>query len=173
MPDEIPAVVQNEAKGLHGFGYVVDPRNVTQPVLRPVLDYWEQKRTGRKLPRRIDIDPLELKPYLRHLCLIDVLAGVEFRYRLIGSEITERYGRNSTGRTVRQIYADMPVIAEWLTAMMVAATSTARPVFAWAPLAAIGKEYVLAESLHLPLGDDAGAVTTIFGVTRYSVPGRS
>ena len=173
MPGEIPPVVQGQEKALHGLSYVVDPPNLAQPVLRPVLDYWEGKRSGRKLPRRSDIDPLELKAYLSHLFLVDVLPGAEFRYRLIGSAITERYGRNSTGRTVREIYAGAPLIAEWLTDMMSAVTRSARPVLASGPLAAIGKEHVVSESLHLPLADEAGSVTQIFGAARYRSRGRS
>jgi hypothetical protein len=173
MPDESQAVVHDRAKALHGLSYVVDPPNLAQPVLRPVLDYWEGKCAGRKLPGRRDIDPLELKAYLSHLFLIDVLPGAEFRYRLVGSEITERYGRNSTGRTVREIYAALPLIAEWLTDMMSAVTQLARPVLASGPLAAIGKEHVVSESLHLPLADEAGSVTQIFGAARYRSRGRS
>jgi hypothetical protein len=173
MPGESQTVVQDRAKALDGLTYFIDPPHLTQPVLRPVLDYWEEKRSGRRLPLRSDIDPLELKAYLPHLFLIDVLPGAEFRYRLVGGEITERYGRNSTGRTVREIYAALPPIAEWLTDMMLAVTRLARPVFASGPLTVIGKEHVLSEALHLPLADAAGTIKQIFGATRYRPRSRS
>jgi len=173
MPDESQAVVHGRAKVPDGLTYVVDPPNLAPPVLRPVLDYWEGKCVGRKLPRRRDIDPLELKAYLSHLFLIDVLPDAEFRYRLVGGEITDRYGRNSAGRTVREIYAALPLIAEWLTDMMSAVTQRARPVLASGPLTAIGKEHLVSESLHLPLADEAGSITQIFGATRYRPRSRS
>lgn len=169
MPGEIPPVAQDQGATLDGLSFVVDPLDVQAPVLRPVLDYWMEKCRERPLPRRSDIDPLELKPYLRHLFLIDVLPDAEFRYRLVGSEITERYGRNSTGKTVREVYAGVPEVAHWLTTMLLAVVGAARPVLAAGPLTAVGKAHILSEALHLPLADNNnGGVATIFGATRYT-----
>jgi hypothetical protein len=170
MADGIEAVVPGGMKGVEGLAFLVDPPNVSPPVLQPVLDYWNAKRGARAMPRRRDIEPLELKPYLRHLFLIERLAGEDFRYRLIGSEITERYGRNSTGKRIREVYADLPAIAQWFTTMLLAVTTLKRPVLASGTLRAIGKDHVLSESLHLPLSDDGDTVTMIFGAARYSVP---
>lgn len=172
MADGIPLVVPDRLLPLGDCRFVVDPPELTQPVLRPVLDYWERKRAGRKLPARADIEPLELKAYLRHLFLIEVLGGGEFRYRLVGSEITERYGRNSTGRTVREIYAAQPAASDWLTMMMLEVTRRRRPVLATGPLTAINKEHLVSESLHLPLADDGETVSMIFGAARYFAPRR-
>lgn len=172
MAGGTPLVVPNQAKALRGLSYVVDPAHLGEPVLRPVLDYWELKRHGRALPRRGDIDPFELKPYLRHLFLIEVLPGEHFRYRLVGSEITERYGRNSTGKTVREIYAAQPELGEWVTQLLLAVTRSARPVLATGPLTAINKEHILSESLHLPLADENDCVGMIFGAARYTAVSR-
>ncbi len=172
MAGVIPPVVSEPGAAPSGLTYAVDPTGLSQPVLKPVLDYWELKRARRPLPSRADIDPQDLKPYLRHLFLIEVLGGGEFRYRLVGSEITERYGRNSTGKTVAEIYAGMPQLRDWLTGMLLAVTRMARPVLAWGPLSAINQQHILSESLHLPLADDGATVSMIFGATRYSARGR-
>jgi hypothetical protein len=173
MPDESQTIVLDGAKALKDLTYVVDPPDLMQPVLGPVRHYWEEKRSGPELPRRSDIDPVELKAYLSHLFLIDVLPDAEFRFRLVGGEITDRYGRNSTGRTVREVYAELPLIADWLTDMMSAVTRLGRPVLASGPLTAIGKEHVFSESLFLPLANEAGSITKIFGATCYRARGRS
>jgi len=57
--------------------------------LAAIYLYWDGKRRGRLMPSRADIDPLELKPYLSQLVLLDV-EGVppRFRYRLVGTEVT-------------------------------------------------------------------------------------
>ncbi len=172
MAGAIPPVAPEPPAGCQGLSYAVDPVGLTQPVLKAVLDYWEKKRAGRRLPSRADIDPQDLKPYLRHLFLIEVLGGAEFRDRLVGSEITERYGRNSTGKTVTQIYSGMPALRDWLTGMLLEVTRTARPVLACGPLAAINKNHILSDSLHLPLADDGETATMIFGATCYSPRGR-
>ncbi|MGO8915110.1 MAG: PAS domain-containing protein, partial [Stellaceae bacterium] len=90
MASGINVVVPGGPKAVEGLAFTVDPSNVAQPILRPVLEYWERKRGARPMPARHDIEPLELKPYLRHLFLIEVMPGADFRYRLLGSEITER-----------------------------------------------------------------------------------
>ncbi len=173
MANGTETVVPGVMKGVEGLSFIVDPPGISEPVLRPVLDYWDSKRGARAMPARLDIEPLELKPYLRHLFLIEPLPGDDFRYRLVGSEITERYGRNSTGKTVREIYAELPAVADWLTGMLLAVTTRKRPVLASGSLRAIRKEHVFSESLHLPLSDDGTNVTMIFGAARYSVPGAS
>ena len=172
MVDTTEPVPADGLPAVAGLSFIlVDPAAVTQPVLRPVLDYWEQKRAGRAMPRRQDIEPAELKAYLPHISLVEPLPGGDFRYRLVGSAITERYGRNSTGKTFREIYPDRPDIALWLTRVMEAVVAHRRPVLATGSLGAVGKEHVLSEALLLPLSDDAGNVTTIFGATRYSMRG--
>jgi hypothetical protein len=57
--------------------------------LRAIHAYWDGKRRGRLMPSRADIDPLELKPYLPQLVLLDVEGDPpRFRYRLVGAEVT-------------------------------------------------------------------------------------
>ncbi len=52
----------------------------------PLLDYWEQKRAGGRLPARADLDPVDLKPLLGWLSLVDVRpSGPRFSLRLLGS----------------------------------------------------------------------------------------
>jgi hypothetical protein len=69
------------------------------PLLTALLDYWEKKRGNRDMPRRRDIDPLEmptrLLPYLQ---LIELGERGRLRFRLIGTAIVDAMGRDATGR---------------------------------------------------------------------------
>jgi hypothetical protein len=147
---------------------VIDPPRVTPPVLRPVLDYWDLKRGTRAMPARRDIDPAELKPYLPHLCLFEPLPSGEFLLRLMGSEITGRYGRNGTGKTLRDAAAEHALTLDIVTRTLLAVSTHRRPVLASGTLASIGQEHVLSEALLLPLSDDGSRVTMILSATRYS-----
>jgi hypothetical protein len=61
--------------------------------LRAIYAYWDGKRRGRLMPSRADIEPTELKPYLPQLVLLDVEGDpVRFRYRLVGTEVTQVRG---------------------------------------------------------------------------------
>ncbi len=52
----------------------------------PLLSYWERKRGDSRLPARADLDPVDLKPLLGWLSLIDVReTGPRFTLRLLGS----------------------------------------------------------------------------------------
>jgi hypothetical protein len=146
---------------------VIDPPGIKPPVLRPVLDYWELKRGTRAMPARRDIDPAELKPYLRHLCLFEALPGGEFLLRLMGSEVTDRYGRNGTGKTLRDAAANHALTLDIVTRTLLALTTHRRPMLASGTLASIGQEHVLSEALLLPLSDDGANVNMILSATRY------
>ncbi|HEX6956736.1 MAG TPA: PAS domain-containing protein [Ferrovibrio sp.] len=77
------------------------------PRLKGLLRYWEGKRGGRAYPARPDIDPLELKPVLGNIALIDVVrqedAGLRFRYRLFGTEFVFYHGTDLTGHWLDEI----------------------------------------------------------------------
>lgn len=75
--------------------------------LSGLIGYWAGKRQGRRFPARADFDPLELKPLLGHLLMVDVVREPEdaprFRYRLFGSEFVFYHGADLTGRWLEDI----------------------------------------------------------------------
>ena len=58
--------------------------------------YWAQVRNHRTMPTRSDIDPANIIRLLPVIALIEQRAEGYF-WRLIGTEITEHFGRNLTG----------------------------------------------------------------------------
>lgn len=73
-----------------GFGVVEEPG------LRRLLDYWQSKRVGTRLPQRSAIDPLEIPWALDRIYLIDpVPPPAHWRYRLAGARIEEIFGVKS------------------------------------------------------------------------------
>lgn len=74
------------------------------PVLSALFRYWNDKRDGRPLPDRGDIDPLEMGPHLLpHLVLCDLIdRAARIRYRLVGTNIVKRFGFDPTGQFLSQ-----------------------------------------------------------------------
>jgi hypothetical protein len=73
--------------------------------LEPLFRYWDRKRAGRRMPRRGDIDPAELVPYLPCLMIVDVVADDRrYLYRLVGTREVEARGRDPTGRAVGEAF---------------------------------------------------------------------
>jgi len=63
--------------------------------------YWDVCRGMRPMPRRMDIDPVDMRAWLARMTLIDVdPAGQQFRYRLVGTEVVALRGFDPTGRSV-------------------------------------------------------------------------
>lgn len=142
------------------FRYEFDPDVSDNPRFQDLVAYWQKKRDERAMPLRKAIDPLELQPHLGSLVIIECLPGfTDFRYRLIGTEVVAAYGRDSTGKTVRELYdtADSEYCACLLKVYHAVAT---RHVIARlrATLRPVNKNYRLADSLLLPLDGGDGTV---------------
>jgi hypothetical protein len=67
------------------------------------MEYWRSRRDGHAIPAYGDLPVRELKPWLGHLALIDPMKNGDFRIRLGGTELIPRFGRESTGLTIREL----------------------------------------------------------------------
>jgi hypothetical protein len=68
------------------------------PRLVELYDYWSRRRPGGGLPCRGDLDPAAIPRLLKHVFLVDVLPQpLDFRYRLIGTDLVRVAGRDVTG----------------------------------------------------------------------------
>lgn len=77
---------------------------IQNPKFREIHDYWQSARRGRQFPARPDFSPEGMIDKLGFVMLIDVTYDpLDFRFKLIGSEIVEHYGHEMTGKYVHQI----------------------------------------------------------------------
>jgi hypothetical protein len=77
----------------------------SHPDIHAMVAYWHRKAGGRAMPRRADIDPAELKPFLPRITLVDVVPDPRrFVYRLVGTEEVAARGRDPTGLAVADGY---------------------------------------------------------------------
>ena len=70
----------------------------TGPVVTQIYEYWQKKRGPRRMPRRADIDPVELGRLVHNVVLYDVEGEGQFRVRVVGGAIVDFYGVNTTGQ---------------------------------------------------------------------------
>jgi hypothetical protein len=74
--------------------------------LRRLLEDWENRRRGRPIPARADFSPNDFRYVLGDLSLVDVIhrtSGLQFRYRVYGTNLVGRFGRELTGKSVDDI----------------------------------------------------------------------
>lgn len=74
-------------------------RPTIQQLLERIGTAWNDARGSEAMPKRADIDPIRFRALLPYVSLIDVLHGpeIDFRYRLLGQQVINGYGRNITG----------------------------------------------------------------------------
>jgi len=124
--------------------------------------YWDERRGVQPMPRRADIDPVDMRAWLARISLIDVGAGGDsFRYRLVGTEVAELRGFDPTGRSVESVWPAQD--AEIVLAAYRQVVAQKSPVFChpaqrwhWDQEPAVGV-------MLLPLSTDGEKVDQILG----------
>ncbi|QDO99346.1 PAS domain-containing protein [Ferrovibrio terrae] len=87
---------------------------LANPDCRLAIDLWQVKRAGRVMPARADFDPVELKPILPRLILIDVISDPpDFRYRLAGTMSRDLRGVEVTGHSVLDLVPQQHGLRLW------------------------------------------------------------
>jgi hypothetical protein len=143
-----------------------NPDLLAFPRFLELKQYWDAKRGARRMPTRADIDPIELRKHLGWIELVDVLPDrSDFRYRLLGTGITEGYGRDNTGKTVTEVYGkDDANYAATLIGQYRSVVEHCTAVHGFGSLGIVGKPYRYHDALSLPLGGDDGSVRMIISV---------
>lgn len=140
------------------------------PRLRGLVGYWAAKAAGRCCPARADLDPLDLKPLLGFLLMVDVVrqektqdggdAAYRLRYRLFGTEFVFYHGRDLTDAWLDEIANT--VFRDELMGFY-------RAVIAEKTMKALSYDYILEsgrqrfQAVLLPLSNDGGSVNIVLG----------
>ena len=143
--------------------------SLRHPDTRALYEYWLSKRGERLMPRRRDIDAVEIPPRL--LPGISIVEAVtdsrRYIYRLIGTAEVQVRGYDPTGRSVREAFFapeenDALACYDKVVATKVALVDPA-------PFETDESPYVTDETIYLPLSDDGVSVDKIvvYSVTRH------
>lgn len=146
-------------------------RRQATPVLLQGYDYWDSKRGGRAMPARADLDPIEMKAFLPHIVLTDVLHNsapdlpLDFRYRLMGTAVDGHMSRRFTGLRLSELPAQRQGSQMWLNFSEVVAER--RPRFHRVPYVGPHKDFLSLIDLVLPLADDGNNVTMLISLVDF------
>lgn len=138
-----------------GWGFAVDETMAfDRPELRDLLALWRAKADAlQALPRREELDIRLLKPFLRHLSVVertDAGGKSSYRLRLQGAVLTEYFGAH-TGKLLEE--AAPPELAERWTAAYDALLEARRPLRLVGTYGKGKMDYLVAETLAVPLGN--------------------
>lgn len=77
----------------------------SHPDIGAMFAYWRGKAGDRRMPRRSDLDPGDVKAFLPRITLVDVVPDARrFVYRLVGTEEVASRGSDPTGRSVAEAF---------------------------------------------------------------------
>jgi hypothetical protein len=121
--------------------------------------HWLDKTNGRVMPAHGDIDPVEIPKVLPHIALVDKRDG-QFRFRLVGTDITEMIGRDLTGAPIDSHAGNAGAPLERIAERVF---TTARPVFVTGFFKTGLGAVQNVSALFLPLSDDGTHVNMMVG----------
>jgi hypothetical protein len=127
--------------------------DIVDPELRTLYAYWIAKRGYRRMPRRADIDPIDIPNLLPSVFLVDVGGPpLRFRYRLIGTAICGRWGGDATGKYLDKVDVDGDL--DTMLRQYTAVVETGTPRFDVAEFMTESGRYLHYRRLLLPLSED-------------------
>lgn len=133
--------------------------------IRDVYVYWLGKRQNGRLPRRQDIDPIELNPdCLPDLFMYRVEDG-RFRCVVSGTRIVQVRGRDETGTFLDELLPREHA-ASWQR-LFERAVREQLPVFYSGPSLELSHKYPRVSRLLLPVSSDGVNADHIFGIVNY------
>ena len=146
-----------------GIHCETNPQHLQNPVLAFLKTYWDRKKASRTLPCRADIKPVELKEHLGWIILLDALPDyVDFRYRMIGSRVTQYFLANSTGKTLSEAFGSYGEAAVNGTLSLHRKAAKDKVVVrAYGGAGWLGRSFLDFDALLLPLSDDGETVNMV------------
>lgn len=148
---------------LYKVGSETDPTEFAHPTLAFLRRYWDMKRGNRPMPSRHDIRPSEMKEHLGWILMIEVFPDLsDFRYKLIGTLVTQYFLTDATGMTVTEAFERRGTAATKAVKAILRKTARDKvPVRSFGEAGWIAPGYEQFDALYLPLSDDGETVNMI------------
>jgi hypothetical protein len=153
------------AERLENVGTEINPATLENETLAFLHRYWHEKRGNRAMPSRADIKASEMREHLGWMMLVESLPDLsEFRYKLVGTLVTQYFLGDSTGKTIGEAFhkAERPeVSAKAVKAMFRKCARDKVIVHCFGDAGWIGRGYESFNCICLPLSDDGETVNMI------------
>jgi len=138
-------------------------------ILLNLAAYWSARRAGQTLPLRSDIDPLDMpRRLLPHLALAEPAGSNDntIRFRLVGTELVQRTGRDVTGKTSADIMQG--AYRAYIEGLYATVIAKACPLYAETTRQWAEEGTSRVRRLLLPVGDGQGVVGYVLTAQSYS-----
>ncbi|WP_374379825.1 PAS domain-containing protein [Dongia sp.] len=121
------------------------------PLIPAGFRYWNTRRAGRRWPMRADLDPVfDIPKLLPHIILFDVRhEPLDFRCRVVGSNVRENMSQNYVGRWFSDIPNYAPTSTIWPRHQLVAETGV--PILQRPTYIGPHRDFIAVENILMPL----------------------
>ncbi len=134
--------------------------------IQAFYDYWNSKRSGRSMPSRSDLDPVEMKSFLSSVILVDVEhEPLNFLYRLVGTKEVDARGFDPTGLNVSE--GSLGTSVEDVLANYKIVSEKKCPVYDKEGVSSETSPLRQGDAILLPLSDDDETVNMVIAFTDY------
>jgi len=127
-----------------------------------MLAYWNGLSEGHDVPDRARFDPSRVPSLLPHLFMLEATPDGRWRYRLMGTEIVERFGIDATGRYVDEFISG--AYLERMNELFFRALSSRAPVHSASRYQVPDKEHLYVERLMLPFTNGKDGCTIVLTI---------
>lgn len=143
-------------------------RDLSDPMVLEVLNYWYAKRGDRRMPQPQDMDPVDFARHMPNLMMIQVdYEPFALTYRLIGEEVAQVHGANYRGRSVLEVDNVRSNLGSLLHELYKAVATLGRPVGVGGGMEFVGRGHMVFEAAYMPLSFDGERTDRIFTATSY------
>lgn len=157
------------SENVTGVRIEIDPTHFEHATLAFLKSYWDLKRGARAMPARSDIRPSEIKEHLGWILLVDVLAEPdEFRFRMVGTRITEYFVLDPSGKTIAEAFA--PYGEETVNTVLATHRKVVRervPMRVHGGAGLFARPYLDFDAIYLPLSSDGQSVNIILSAFTF------
>jgi hypothetical protein len=139
------------------------PGAITNPLIEEAYHYWARVAAGRAIPRRADLDPVDIPRLLPHVMLVEVHEPRRYRYRLIGTANDQEHGISVTGRWLDEVLPG-PDYSRHILGLYDECVDEGRPLYTeiiyLSPARGNVERHL--KALFLPLSEDGARVNQVF-----------
>ena len=150
--------------------------DLPDPVLQRLYRYWSALKGTRNAPSRAEIDPVDIpRDVLPDLLLTEVLrpdGGRRYRFRLVGSRVTELAGRDPSRQFLDEALPTAFGYRDYIIRLYDTIDDIRQPLYSCSSYITFDTSQAPERGTHrlmLPLLDDAGRLTHVLAAQVFHV----
>lgn len=143
--------------------------------LETLYRYWLSRRGAHTMPRRADIDPVEIPAAIwPHIMILEVVrdgAAIRFRYRRAGGVFWRAGGAEPTGRFIDEVLPTVAGYLDYVVGIYAEMTQSGRPMYSENYFTRDGQGIPMrTRRVSLPLSSDGVVVDSVLAGHVFEYP---